>query len=639
MTDEKLYQVAADKVDRNVSVNSSGNEYMESANALLEEVKKEGKHYTLSFSDVRVSVSIPSWVPAFATPGVPGTTVEILKGIDGEVSSGELLAILGASGSGKTTLLNRLAMMPLMDGGKFSGSVTVNGLEVTDGFFTRHCAFIHHDDRLWSALTVYENVNFAAKLYCPELSSSQRERRVKRILKATGLHSCANTKAGNIFIDGVSTGQRRRLSIAVELMGSPDILFVDEPTHGLDSKSASEIMTVLGSLARDANVAVICSIHKPATRTFMAFDKALILSKGQTAYFGPTRKATDYFADVGFELPPRTNPADFFLEITNPDFAGKAQVNKIISTWQAQQHAGDVENASTVQTEATASASERPSYASSYPWQMCVVMHRLLLSYSRDPGSYIGRGIMFSSMSIIFGIIFLGLQRNQESVLDYLFSMTFMLANASYMTSIVMHTFKLEVDVLAKEVRNGMYAPVSYAIASSLVQMPFVFFITIMATVPSYWLTGYNDDPARFFQFLGMVFLFLYLCESIGLAFASAVSNLLLAIGSVVSLLSVLFVFNGLFVTPEKVTWALRWIRYVSPHYYVMIALGKISFAGTHWSGYQGCMQACYGETGDEVLDAVQGMTSSVNFAKVIGVLLAEIVVLRIFYWLMLRKQ
>eukprot|EP00954_Amorphochlora_amoebiformis_P011251 880307-Amorphochlora_amoeboformis.AAC.1 len=130
--------------------------------------------YTLEFDDLKVSVSVPKWMPEFATPGVPGQTKHILKGISGRVSSGQVLAIIGASGSGKTTLLDTLANTPIMAGGERTGHVMVNGIEMTDNFFKAHCAYVHQDDRLWGALTVYENLDLAAKLYQPKATTAER---------------------------------------------------------------------------------------------------------------------------------------------------------------------------------------------------------------------------------------------------------------------------------------------------------------------------------------------------------------------------------------------------------------------------------------------------------------------------------
>mmetsp|Transcript_20552 Transcript_20552/g.32575 ORF Transcript_20552/g.32575 Transcript_20552/m.32575 type:complete len:576 (-) Transcript_20552:298-2025(-) len=574
-------------------------------------------------------------MPEFATPGVPGQTKHILKGISGRVSSGQVLAIIGASGSGKTTLLDTLANTPIMAGGERTGHVMVNGIEMTDNFFKAHCAYVHQDDRLWGALTVYENLDLAAKLYQPKATTAERKEKIEEILTATGLQSCKHTKVGNVLIKGVSGGQRRRVSIAVELMGAPDLLFLDEPTSGLDSKSAAEVMQLLDKIAKRLNVAIITSIHQPSTRTFLAFDLTLLLSKGKVAYFGAASQALSYFKTLGFQAPPQMNPADFLIEISNPDFTDPKQVNRLIESWDLEYKR---RNATLDPIVAKTTEDDFTPYASGYLWQVYVLSQRMFMSYRRDPGAYIGRAVLFTNMSIIFGIIYLGVDRSQEHVLDYLFAIAWGMATPSYMATMIMPVFTMENATFEKEAKNGMYAPISYVLAASLVQLPFVLITSSMSVIPYYWLVGVNDDPARFFQFWMLQFTFLYVIESLCIVFASVIPNFIIALGVVVSLLSNFFVFNGLFVTPESVPWVFRWIEFISPHRYTMQGLAWFSFSGTDFSGFDGCTRSCFGSNGDDVLDAVQGLTSNVDFGIIFGVLWAEVYLLRMAHWYILRK-
>ena len=112
------------------------------------------------------------------------------------------------------------------------------------------------------------------------------ERRVSSLLRLMGLESCADTKVGNAFFQGLSGGQKKRLSIAVALLSSPLVLFLDEPTSGLDSASASGIMSFLRELASTASIMIVCTIHQPSSTVFNSFDKVLLLARGQTAYLG-----------------------------------------------------------------------------------------------------------------------------------------------------------------------------------------------------------------------------------------------------------------------------------------------------------------------------------------------------------------
>ena len=140
---------------------------------------------------------------------------------------------------------------------------------------------------------------------------------------------------------GISGGQKRRLSVASQLMTCPQILFLDEPTSGLDSAASFEIISYLKKVAQEENVyanfplyreriadgeclhlqiIVIASIHQPSTTTFQMFDSILLLAAGKTAYYGPISRIETYFAAIGFPMPPHINPAEFILDLVNTDF-------------------------------------------------------------------------------------------------------------------------------------------------------------------------------------------------------------------------------------------------------------------------------------------------------------------------------
>ncbi|CAJ1934010.1 unnamed protein product, partial [Sphenostylis stenocarpa] len=169
-------------------------------------------------------------------------------------------------------------------------------------------------------LTVRETINYSAKLRLP---SSMRKEEMNEIIEGTitemGLEECADRLIGNWHLRGISGGEKRRLSIALEILTRPSLLFLDEPTSGLDSASAYFVAQTLRNLAHDAKT-VISSIHQPSSEVFALFDHLFLLSGGQTIYFGPAQKATEFFAKAGFPCPSRRNPSDHFLRCINSDF-------------------------------------------------------------------------------------------------------------------------------------------------------------------------------------------------------------------------------------------------------------------------------------------------------------------------------
>jgi ABC-type multidrug transport system ATPase subunit len=140
----------------------------------------------------------------------------------------------------------------------------------------------------------------------PQLNSSiskaARKERISSLLSSFGLLNQANTLIGTPIRKGVSGGQKRRVSVASQLITSPKILFLDEPTSGLDSAASYEVMNFVRNIAKKHKVLVIASIHQPSTTTFELFDKLMLMSKGKVVYNGAVKGVGDYFAGMGYEV-------------------------------------------------------------------------------------------------------------------------------------------------------------------------------------------------------------------------------------------------------------------------------------------------------------------------------------------------
>ena len=181
------------------------------------------------------------------------------------------------------------------------------------------CRYVMQDDALFPTATVRETVMFAAFLRPGPFAAcefAKKRELVDMLLKALGLWGCRDTLIGNPpMITGVSGGEKRRVSIACELVTIPEILFLDEPTSGLDSFAAYQVVTALQSLAA-AGCTVLCTIHQPSSEVFRLFDNTVLLVNGATVYHGRVDGMTDYFSsDAGGNIacPPGFNPADHFM--------------------------------------------------------------------------------------------------------------------------------------------------------------------------------------------------------------------------------------------------------------------------------------------------------------------------------------
>lgn len=136
---------------------------------------------------------------------------------------------------------------------------------------------------------------------------------VDQLIDSLGLSTCKKTLVGSQLIQGLSGGERKRTSIAIELVTDPKILFLDEPTSGLDSFTAKRIVELLIKFSKQDRM-VIATIHQPNSETFLLFDRLLLLMEGKTIYFGDANSSTGYFQNLGYKIPEFSNPADYFLK-------------------------------------------------------------------------------------------------------------------------------------------------------------------------------------------------------------------------------------------------------------------------------------------------------------------------------------
>lgn len=246
----------------------------------------------------------------------------VLNDVFGLVKPSECLAIMGGSGAGKTTLLDILAGKN--KGGKVTGNIYVNGNVLSPSDYKKIVGFVDQEDLLISTLTVYETVLNSALLRLPrEMSVRQKEARVVEVLSELRIFGIKDRVIGSDFKRGISGGEKRRVSIACELVTSPSILFLDEPTSGLDSYNARNVVECLVKLSRDFNRTIVFTIHQPRSNIVSLFDKLLLLSEGDLIYSGDMIKCNDFFGKNGYQCPLGYNIADYLIDIT-------ADHNKII---------------------------------------------------------------------------------------------------------------------------------------------------------------------------------------------------------------------------------------------------------------------------------------------------------------------
>lgn len=242
-------------------------------------------------------------------------TAYVLNQISGSVKTGEILAIMGGSGAGKTTLLDILAMKNKT--GHVSGSIKINGLNINRENYSKIVGFVDQEDYLLPTLTVYETVLNSALLRLPKkMSLAAKQRRVYDVLEELRIFDIKDRVIGNEFERGISGGEKRRVSIACELVTSPQVLFLDEPTSGLDANNANNVVECLVRLATHYNKTLVLSIHQPRSSIFQLFDKLVLLSHGEMVYSGEAKKVSEFLRSEGYVCPPDYNIADYLIDVT-----------------------------------------------------------------------------------------------------------------------------------------------------------------------------------------------------------------------------------------------------------------------------------------------------------------------------------
>ncbi|KOX79142.1 ATP-binding cassette sub-family G member 4 [Melipona quadrifasciata] len=246
--------------------------------------------------------------------GFRGPLKKILNNVSGTFKTGELSAIIGLSGAGKSTLLNILTGFRR---DKWTGKVEYIGDRRKHSWkeYRKQSCYIQQNDCLLPLFTVSETMWMAANLKIGEsLNRKSKEMLIVEMLENLDLSKTMETKCGRL-----SGGQKKRLSIALELLDNPPVMFLDEPTTGLDSLSSYQCVKLLRGLAK-AGRTIICTIHQPSAAIYEMFDTAYLLAGGRCMYEGATANTIAYFASVGLHCPKYHNPADYMIEVVSKEY-------------------------------------------------------------------------------------------------------------------------------------------------------------------------------------------------------------------------------------------------------------------------------------------------------------------------------
>ncbi|KAI9178822.1 hypothetical protein H9P43_005484 [Blastocladiella emersonii ATCC 22665] len=241
----------------------------------------------------------------------------ILSNVSATFPAGTLTAILGPSGAGKSSALDILAHK--RKSGTVRAEFELDGERIAmgDKHLRHSLGFVDQEDVLLPWLTVEESLWFVANTRLPEsLPHDNKRDIIDGVLRDLNIHHIRHTRIGGSgYFRGISGGERRRVSIATELVTRPALLLLDEPSSGLDSSNTRKLLETLAELAHKQNKTIVCTIHQPRSDVYALFDQVLLLARGNVLYHGPARAAAAYFARLGFPCPAQYNVADHLLDV------------------------------------------------------------------------------------------------------------------------------------------------------------------------------------------------------------------------------------------------------------------------------------------------------------------------------------
>ena len=497
----------------------------------------------------------------------------LLKNISGSITGG-FWAIMGASGGGKTTLLSTLSLRLDPNRMAITGDMRLNGRDYKKENLKAMSAYVMQDDLLHPELTVAETLSYAAQLrFGAKVTAAWRKEREIDVLELMGINHVRDVVIGDARVKGISGGERKRVSIAIELLTSPKLIFLDEPTSGLDSSTALSVCSSLKQLCDDGVCTVVCTIHQPQVRIFELFDNLILMKKGQIVYQGGSKKSLLFLENAGLPCPPGVNPADHLLESITPKEVDNAFDHNAKLTVPVNLSLGHDKEFSSY------------SKVAFQAW-----FSQFLILFRRSSQQYLRRWdiiLMNFVITVILAIfVSCGLWQDigttQRSIALRAPSLFFASVTQGIVAALqCISSFPKERAVILRERAAGSYFVSSYFVAKTCVDTlscswgPFIF------SVIAYPIIGYQNDARKFFIYAA----FMILDALAALSLATMCSCLCVSIEMSTVVLSLVLeisrLFGGFFTSPKQLddfqNWkfadALSYLKYT----FVGVALNELN--------------------------------------------------------------
>lgn len=466
---------------------------------------------------------------------------KVVKSSNGYALPGTMTVIMGPAKSGKSTLLRALAGR-LSDMARTYGEVFVNGVKSRLPYGAY--GFVERETLLIGSLTVREYLYYSALL---QLSGFQKRGVVDDTILAMSLGDYANKLiGGHCYTKGLCSGERRRISIARELLMRPHILFIDEPLYHLDSVSALLMMVNLKKLA-STGCTIIFTINQSSTEVFGLFDRICLLSNGNTLFFGETLACLQHFSNAGFPCPIMQSPSDHFLRAINTDFDRiiamcrnwqddhgelssvnmdtAVAIRTLESTYKSSSDAAAVETMISKLTEKEGSTLKSKGQAGIVT-KIAVLTWRSLLIMSREWKYYWLRLILCMFLALCIGTLFSGLGHSLSSIATRVGAVFAFVSFASLLSIAGVPAQIKEIEIYACEEANRHSGTLCFLIGQLLSSIPFLFLISISSSLIFYFLVGLQEEFSLLMYFIlnfftcllvneGLVLLVVCICQNV----------------------------------------------------------------------------------------------------------------------------
>lgn len=588
------------------------------AERILRKLRKEP--ITLEWKDINFSIRLKK-----KSKEEEEKRRDLLCGISGLARPGELLAIMGSSGAGKTTLLNTLAgRIRTKAGSELNGRVFVNGKH-RDASWRRTAGYVEQFDLMYGLLTVQETVQFAADFKLPrDVSPGEKRAIVDRVISMLGLEGVRHSRIGEETKRGISGGEKKRVAIGIELVTFPGLLFLDEPTTGLDSTTAQNLIETLRGIAKRTDMTIILTIHQPRASILNLFTRIIFMAQGKIVFNGTMSACLDHIKQVlGVQCPEHENPADFVMDLLTVkpgDDVSRDRVKLLQDSW----HEIESRSEERSQSSAAGLADISSSRVADEPQNPAAVIS--INNYNAPPenhltwpnnrleefGLLIKRNFILMSrdritifatfgqtvfLSLLLSFVFFQLNNDFAGVQGRLGLLFFIAINIVFTTvNVLLSVFAIDRAVLLRERAGATYRVLPSYSAKFISLLPQMMLFLIIFATPLYFITGLTMPFDRFLVFLLMLSALRFASICMGLCIASISPTVQISeiIGPLV--IVIFLIFGGNLANSNEITWILRWIQYISIVYYAYQALSQNEFTGNYYGVQDGSPQKVPGE-------------------------------------------